>query len=302
MNGCLPGKWQRLLPVLLLSLSFRGWTAEADFAAQCAERAAIERVYYEHRIGTKPPFEETLSAAALENLVRKDQAREQALEQAYGVTITPAMLDEEVKRINSTTRAPEMLAEIKAALGNDPEKFANAFAKPFLVERLLRDKFDNDDVLHAVQRHECENVRNRLLAAKANGMALTNLVQLFKQAGGKGVSEISWELTPPTAAAKTPTAEEMEIKQRFGPDAQLLSAPGGERDRRFYFDDLPGELQRVLRAQLRQAGDVSAVIEMPGGFLLYLAEEKTPEKLSVAMLSIRKRDFEAWLQKESKFP
>lgn len=300
MNGRLPGKWQRLLPVLLLSLSFRGWAAEADFAAQCAERAAIERVYYEHRIGNKPPFEETLSAAALENLVRKDQAMEQALEQAYGVTITPAMLEAEVQRINATTRAPAMLAEIKVALDNDPEKFADAFAKPFLVERLLRDKFDNDDALHAPQRRECESVRNQLLTAKANGMALTNLVRLLKQAGGNSVSEITWELTPPPAATKTLSAEEMEIKQRFGPNAQLLSAPGGDSDRRLYFDDLPGELQRVLRAQLRQASDISAVIEMPGGFLLYLAEEKTPERLSVALLSIPKQDFETWLQRESK--
>ena len=40
------------------------------------------------------------------------------------------MLDAEVQRINTTTHAPDMLAEIKAALDNDPVKFANVFAKP----------------------------------------------------------------------------------------------------------------------------------------------------------------------------
>jgi hypothetical protein len=31
-----------------------------------ADRAAIERVYYNHRTGQKPPFEQALPAAALE--------------------------------------------------------------------------------------------------------------------------------------------------------------------------------------------------------------------------------------------
>ena len=77
--------------------------------------------------------------------------KEAVLRKVYGVAITPALLDAEVQRINTTTRAPDMLAEIKAALGNDPAKFAQAFAKPFLVERLLREKFDNDEALHAAR-------------------------------------------------------------------------------------------------------------------------------------------------------
>ena len=78
------------------------------------------------------------------------------------------MLEAEVQRINTTTRAPDMLAEIKAALGNDPAKFARAVAKPFLVERLLRGKFDNDDALHATQRRQAEAVREKLLAQDPN--------------------------------------------------------------------------------------------------------------------------------------
>ena len=73
-------------------------------------------------------------------------------------------------------------------------------------------------------------------------------------------------------------------------------------ERKFYFEDLPEELQNVLRVQLRQPGDVSAVIEMPTGFLLYVAKEKTGETLSAATLSIPKRSYEEWSneQNESK--
>ena len=77
--------------------------------------------------------------------------------------------------------------------------------------------------------------------------------------------------------------------------AQVLSSPTEDRLEKSYFDDLTPELQNVLRAQLRAAGDVSAVIEMPGGFALYLAKEKSPTELAVATFSLRKRSYEEWL-------
>jgi len=143
--------------------------ARADeLAALLRDRAAIERVYYNHRLGQKPPFEQATPPALIERLVREDLRKEVALRKVYGVVITPALLEAEVQRINTTTRAPEMLAEIKAALGNDPARFAQAFAQPFLVERLLRDKFENDEALHAAQRREAERVRLHLLAVAAD--------------------------------------------------------------------------------------------------------------------------------------
>jgi len=33
----------------------------AHFADLCADRIAIERVYYQHRLGNKPPFEQTFA-------------------------------------------------------------------------------------------------------------------------------------------------------------------------------------------------------------------------------------------------
>ena len=68
-----------------------------------------------------------------------------------------------------------------------------------------------------------------------------------------------------------------------------------DTERKSYFADLPAELQKVLRAQLHQPGDVSAVIETPGGFLLYVARGKTETELGVAGLTLPKRDFEQWL-------
>lgn len=316
----------RIWLLLLLVCS----TARADdLAALVRDRVAIERVYYKHRLGQKPPFEEALPRAMLEDLVRLDLKKEAVLRKTYGVTISPAMLAAEVQRINTTTRAPEMLADIKAALDNDPAKLANVFAKPILVERELRERFDNDDALHLPQSREAEEVRSRLLKAFSSrgNEALTNdsavhspqsapsqslvssaatnasvatLMALLKAGHSNVVSETTWQLGARPAETNGPAPDELEIKKRFGPNAQIISSPRGvQRDRKFYFKDLPPVLQDVLRIQLRQAGDVSAVIEAPSGFLLYLCTARTAETLSVSVLSLPKRSYEQWLAEQT---
>jgi hypothetical protein len=309
------------IPALLICCRL-SMTAGSDLAPLVADRAAIERVYHEHRTGNKPSFEVTLSQVTLEKLVRLDLRKEAVLHKAYNLRITPELLNREVERINTTTRAPDMLVEIKAALGNDPTRFAEAFAKPILVERLLRDKFVNDDSLHAPQRREAEQVREQLLATRsrrgheaqtANAQssqshltsAATNelmgtLVALLRRSHSNEVNEITWQLTARPLETNAPAADEVEVKKRFGPNAQLLSSPRtADQGQKIYFDELPGELQTVLRAQLRQPGDISAVIETPGAFLLYLCREKTSERLSAACLALPKRSYEQWLKEHN---
>lgn len=265
-----------------------------DFAAQQADRAAIERVYHAHRIGTKQTFEQAMPAAMIEQLVEKDQRKQAVLKAVYHAEITPAMLAAEVQRIHATTRAPEMLAEIKAALGHAPARFANAFVKPILVERELHRHFDTDDALHAPQRREAEQARASLLAGKPV----------------ENMREATWLLGPRPAepqqapAATTPTqvnasssAYTVEATAQL---SQVLGAPTHAESgpQKVYFADLDPELQRVLRVQLLKAGDVSAVIETPGSFLIFQAKDKTAETLTAASLSIPKRSYEEWLAQQ----
>jgi len=313
--------------MLLLPL---GWVAAAgDFGALCRDRAAIERVYHDRRLGDKPPFEEMLPRDTVATLVRLDQHKESVLGKIYGVEVTPAMVQAEVERINATTRAPEVLAELKAALGNDPSRFARSMARPLVVERTLRARFENDDALHAPQRRQAEQVREKLLQHRAPrthepvshprspspqsanylGQTTTDPDRLVEELAGilKGsqtgsVTEMTWQLGPrlnENMPANSP--DELEVEQRFGPNARLLSRPEElNSSNQSHFDDLPGELQRVLRAQLRHAGDISAAIETPHGFLLYLALEKTPEQLRVLSLAVPKRSYEQWLKEQVK--
>ena len=102
---------------------------------------------------------------------------------------------------------------------------------------------------------------------------------------------------PPTKATATGGIYSVEATARV---AQPLSSPEAEEagGRDPYFDDLAPELRKVLAAQLKQAGDVSAVIEMPAGFVVFAATAVTPESLSAVSLSLPKRNYDEWLNQQ----
>ncbi len=279
------------LVALLLAAMVCGLHAN-DFAARCADRAAIERIYHSHRVGTKEPFEQAMPPALIEQLVRQEQLKSAVLKRVYGVEITPAMIDAEVKRIQTTTRAAEVLAEIQRALGNDATRFSLTVVRPLIVERALRHHFQNDDALHVAERRKAEAARSLLL----------------KGQNVKDMHEVTWLLgarpaedTPAPPAITTPTtvsarscAYAVEATAQL---AQVITSPdpAAHRDEKLYFGDLDPEMQKVLRTQLKKAGDVSAVIETPGGFLVFQAVETNAEALKVSSLSIPKRSYEEWL-------
>ena len=47
-----------------------------DLTALVRDRTAIERVYYNHRLGQKPPFEQATPPTLIERLVREDLRKE----------------------------------------------------------------------------------------------------------------------------------------------------------------------------------------------------------------------------------
>ena len=84
--------------------------------------------------------------------------------------------------------------------------------------------------------------------------------------------------------------------------AQVLSSPGmddNQKERVFYFEDLHPDLQHVLNVQLQNPGDVSAVIERPIGFQLFLLSSRTPEEMKVISLVIPKHSYDAWLAEQA---
>jgi hypothetical protein len=65
--------------ILLGALFFITPARAADFAALCADRAALERVYHSHRLGTKPDFDQAMLRELIERFVRLDLKKEAVL-------------------------------------------------------------------------------------------------------------------------------------------------------------------------------------------------------------------------------
>lgn len=279
--------------LLLVSCALPLAVRAVEPASPLDERAAIERVYHSHRTSTRQTFEEAMPRALLEKIVRQDQHKAAVLSSHYGMEITPAMLAAEVERINTTTRAPEVLTEIKHALGDDAARFAAAMARPLVVERVLRARFENDANLHAAQRTQADAAREALLAKKpASGMTDATWQLTPRPADDQPAAPVI-PATPTKARGKSATYTNeatARIAQPLTPP--VSAAPGKEK---MYLEDLDPQLQQILGTQLQKPGDVSAVIETPGGFLVFQAKERTAVTLSASSLTIPKRSYEAWL-------
>ena len=75
-----------------------------QFEDLCADRAAIEHVYYSHRTGTQKPFAEFLPPSSIQKLVNEDLHKENVLRSVYHVEISDAEIQAE------TVPDPERIA------------------------------------------------------------------------------------------------------------------------------------------------------------------------------------------------
>jgi hypothetical protein len=132
------------------------------------------------------------------------------------------------------------------------------------------------------------------------------------------MQEVTWQLTPRTEAETAKLAERNPTvatqatpgtakSANYSVEAtaqvsQVVAAPEGAgrepEKQKHYFEDLDPQLQNVLRVQLQKPGDVSAVIEMPAGFVIFQARERSATELSATSHSIPKRSYEDWLARQ----
>jgi hypothetical protein len=111
-----------------------------------AYQRAIEAVYWRHRIWPeanrrpKPALEAVMPLAQIQAKVEDSLRKSRALEAYRRQPITGAQLQAEIERMASRTAMPAMLAELWAALDNDPFVIAECLARPTLVERLMQEQ------------------------------------------------------------------------------------------------------------------------------------------------------------------
>jgi len=250
------------------------------FAASVGElvddRLAVERVYYAKQVGAKAPFEQAVSRSVIERRVQQELLKERVLKHVYRLEITPKLVAEEVARIERSTMAGDMLAQIKLSLANNPERFARSVAKPLVVDRVLRARFEADAAQQAGKRQAAEALRSELLAAKAEERAA-----LLK--GRSDVREVTWQLGAKPKATALASARQAQL--------------GAEKQ---YFSDLHADMQKVLAAQLQKPGDVSAVFGADSHFAIYIATSRTAETLTVQAVEMPQLTFDDWLTAQAR--
>lgn len=125
-----------------------------DLESRVAAQAAIERVYWSHRIwpagndGPKPAFDAVIPESALRAAVENSLLQSRALQEIWGRPIGVPELKAEIERMTATSRAPLVLQEIFAALGNDPVLVSETLARPILTDRLIRGAYASDPRFH----------------------------------------------------------------------------------------------------------------------------------------------------------
>ena len=289
---------------LILSLFCVEQIAIADqFEDLCADRTAIEHVYYSHRTGTQKPFAEFLPPSSIRKLVDEDLHKESVLRSVYHVEISDAEIQAEVARMESSSRAPDVLKELEQALANDRNRIGRSLAKPFLVERTLRKHFADDSSLHQAQRQKIQDLRADLLKMKKEEESLIEILKAARSSEIGVVDEVTWTFGQGNPSHVGSTGQEVKSTGgAYSLEALPSSTNTASNSTLHPFEDLPPRLQGVLKAQLNKPRDLSAVIELPTSFILCVLKERTRERISVTMVSSPKRDYDTWLRDQPFFP
>lgn len=142
-----------LLGLLLLSAYVPAASA-LTFEERVEAQRAIERVYYNHRIwpkenpGPKPPFEQMVQEAVIQQKVESYLKESHALESYWHRPLTGDQLQVEMTRMAGHTKDPDVLRDLFAALHNDPFLIAECLARPTLSKRLVRGMYASDSRIH----------------------------------------------------------------------------------------------------------------------------------------------------------
>ena len=184
-----------VMPALLKAADApaRGNSLEARVACQIL----IQDLRWSHQIWPdenptpKPARSEVLSDAQIRAAVEENLRMEAALKERYGISIDAAMLQAEMDRMARGTRAPDRLKELFAALNNDPRRIADCVARPQLVKRMLRkryqwDKRIHDSLLHQAQSAIEAGAATGLNASLPEGAVENRLVFLRRSASEGG--------------------------------------------------------------------------------------------------------------------
>jgi len=235
---------------------------QLNLGERIACQTAIEEVYWRHRAtpGLGAPelsFAESVPQAIIRRNAEDAILKSVALERIWGITITGEQLQAELARMASNSKAPDVLAELLAAVGNDPQKAAECLARPLLVDRLIQSNYASDEHFHG----------------ELKSRAQTELTAGVLRSSTGRYSEIEWQ----RGTAKNPHSGVMTLE----PAA---------------FDARVRELKRSLSGSSGSiaVGRVSALHEDSNRFYAVSILNLDESRIRIASVEWRKVPFDTW--------
>jgi N-acetylneuraminic acid mutarotase len=244
----------------------------------------IERLKWERRAwpsanaSPRPSFEVILPPAELQKRVDDLLKKSTALAELYHRAITADDVRLELARMARSTKDPEALRAMFAALADDSGRIAETIVRPTIVDRLLRNAFSTDPNVH-------QAMRDRAIAATARAR--------------------SDRSSCPVGAECRHVAVRRGMKD--GDGASVSMAPGewdafvvGLSQGRFRAGDPRVSLRTPPASIARAALDSlelrrwTEVADQTTAFVTWRVEEKSPDTVQLVVASWRKQSFDAW--------
>jgi len=159
-----------VFPGLCFGIDAEGQKKPLTFEQRLEAQRAIEQVFYQHRLWpdqgkrAKPPFEELMPDSVIRAKVTSYLKKTFVLNEFWDYRLTGRDLQREMARMARESRDPRTLKELFAALNNDPCLIAECLARPFVADRLIRQKYAFDPRIHGESQKAVEHLRRILNA------------------------------------------------------------------------------------------------------------------------------------------
>lgn len=274
--------------VLFFTFSFAATPADAaslSFEDRVDGQRAIEEVYRQHRTSTentsaKPALAPRLSEAALREKVTDALRMSDALATLWNQAITGEQLQAEIDRMAVASKQPEMLRELWAALGNDPQRVAECLVRPLLAARLISNRYAGDPSFNAALRAK----------AHADRTQYASVGEMRQMSGTHQVTDF-------TRAASTETASRTQLSaSQFDAMVQGLAGAFGAAARTL---EAGQSLQRLTAVgspsfEALPLGRLSDVREDVNHFSVVAVLAHDKDHLRLASVVWPKVSFDAW--------
>jgi hypothetical protein len=236
---------------------------------------SIEDVHWRHRIWPsvnqqpKPAREAVVSVETIRMKVENYLRMTNALTVYWQRSITPEQLQSEIDRMIAHSRSPAVLAEIFAAMDNNPHVVAECLARPLLVERLLRSSYSADPQFHGLLKARAKAEIANYGVDGMTGMSGTYSETVLVRTNGKSFQNQLGELI----------LSDTEWKDWLAASGRLYSTsafPGHATQQRFPIKQL------------------SPLQEDESSFYAIAILEKQESRLRYARVEWRKVSFDEW--------